>query len=100
MEVEVSKEVKELGTMTLLDHIALLDCLHWTPPVYAKCGEQQPGHGEMECPQYEYCGWCRQHGSCGFINRHKCQILEEGEEVVSTGWDDCDHNLWHNTSNL
>ena len=43
-------------------------------------------------PQYEYCGWCRQHGSYGFISRHKCQMLEDGEEV-NTGWDDHDHDL-------
>ena len=43
VEVEVRKEVEELGKMTLLDRIALLDRPQWTPPVCAKCGEQQPG---------------------------------------------------------
>ena len=93
VEVEVRKEVEELGKMTLLDRIALLDRPHWTPPVCAKCGEQQPGHGEMECPRYEYCGWCRQHGSYGFINRHKCQIVEQ-DDPMSSGWDDRDADLW------
>ena len=93
VEVEVRKEVEELGKMTLLDRIALLDRPHWTPPVCAKCGEQQPGHGEMECPRYKYCGWCRQHGSYGFINRHKCQIVEQ-DDPMSSGWDDRDADLW------
>ena len=91
--MEVRKEIKELGKMTLLDRITLLDCPHWTPPVCAKCGEQQPGHGEMECPQYEYCGWCRQHGSYGFINCHKCQMVEQDDPMAS-GWDDRDADLW------
>ena len=93
VEVEVCKEVEELGKMTLLDRIALLNHPHWTPPVCAKCGEQQPGHGEMECSQYEYCRWCRQHGSYGFINRHKCQMVEQDDPMAS-GWDDCDVDLW------
>ena len=44
VEVEVHKEVEELGKMTLLDRIALLDRPHWTPPVCAKCGKQQLNH--------------------------------------------------------
>ena len=43
MEVEVRKEVKELGKMTLLDRIALLNRPQWTPPVCAKCGERNQG---------------------------------------------------------
>ena len=95
VEVEVRKEVKELGKMTLLDRIALLDHPHWTPSVCAKCGEQQPGHGEMECPQYEYCGWCRQSGSYGFIRRHRCQVMDDGDPLVMD-CDDRDANLWAN----
>ena len=33
VDVEVHKEVEELGKMTLLNRIALLDRLQWTPPV-------------------------------------------------------------------
>ena len=95
VEVEVRKEVEELGKMTLLDRIALLDRPHWTPPVCAKCGEQQPGHGEMECPRYEYCGWCRQSGSYGFIGRHKCQIMDDGNPL-EMDYDDRDADLWAN----
>ena len=97
VEVEVQEEtrveIEDVGKMTLLDWIALLDRPQWTPPVCPKCGEQQPGHGEMECPSYEYCGWCRQQGSYGFISRHKCQIVEQNDPM-SSGWDDCDADLW------
>ena len=95
VEVEVRKEVEELGKMTLLDRIALLDRPHWTPPVCAKCGEQQPGHGEMECPRYEYCGWCKQHGSYGFIGRHRCQVMDDGNPF-EMDFDDRDADLWAN----
>ena len=95
VEVEVRKDVEELGKMTLLDRIALLDRPHWTPPVCAKCGEQQPGHTEVECPRYEYCGWCRQSGSYGFIGRHKCQVMDEGNPL-EMDYDDRDADLWAN----
>ena len=95
VEVEVRKEVEELGKMTLLDRIALLDRPHWTPPVCAKCGEQQPGHGEMECPRYEYCGWCKQSGSYGFIGRHRCQVMDNGNPL-EMDYDDRDADLWAN----
>ena len=95
VEVEVRKEVEELGKMTLLDRIALLDRPHWTPPVCAKCGKQQPGHGEMECPRYEYCGWCRQSGSYGFIGRHRCQVMDDGNPL-EMDYDDRDADLWAN----
>ena len=95
VEVEVRKEVEELGKMTLLDRIALLDRPQWTPPVCAKCGKQQPGHEEMECPQYEYCGWCRQSGSYGFIGRHRCQVMDDGNPL-EMDYDDRDADLWAN----
>ena len=66
-----------------------------TPPVCAKCGEQQPGHGEMECLQYEYCRWCRQSGSYGFIGRHRCQVMDDGNPLVMD-YDDRDTDLWAN----
>ena len=93
VEEEVRVDVGDVGKMTLLDRIALLDRAQWTPPVCPKCGEQEPGHSEMECPRYEYCGWCRQHGSYGFIGRHQCQIVEQ-DDPMSSGWDDRDADLW------
>ena len=101
VEVEVQEEmqveIEDVGKMTLLNRIALLDHPQWTPPVCPKCGEQQPGHREMECPSYEYCGWCRQQGSYGFIGRHKCQFVEE-DDPMSSGWDDRDADLWANNN--
>ena len=99
VEVEVQEEtrveIEDVGKMTLLDRIALLDRPQWTPPVCPKCGEQQPGHGEMECPRYKYCGWCRQSGSYGFIGRHRCQVMDDGN-LLEMDYDDCDADLWAN----
>ena len=95
VDMEVCKEVEELGKMTLLDRITLLNCPDWTPPVCAKCGEQQPGHGEMECLRYEYCGWCRQYRSYGFIGRHRCQVMDDGNPL-EMDYDDRDADLWAN----
>ena len=93
VQEETHVEIKEVGKMTLLDWIVLLNHPQWTPPVCPKCGEQQPGHGEMECPSYEYCTWCRQHGSYRFISRHQCQIIDQ-DDPMSSGWDDHDVDLW------
>ena len=45
VEVEVQEEtqveIEDVGKMTLLDRIALLDHPQWTPPVCPKCSEQQ-----------------------------------------------------------
>ena len=90
---EVTREVQELGEMTLLDRIALLDHPEWTPDHCAKCGNQNPRHVELECPSYEYCNWCRSLGSYGFINRHRCASWNE--DTVSTGWADYDADLYH-----
>ena len=88
-------DVGDTGKMTLLDRIALLDRPQWTPPVCPKCGEQKLGHGEMECPAYEYCGWCRQSGSYGFIARHRCQVMDDGNPL-EMDYDDRDADLWAN----
>ena len=97
--VEVQQEervdVGDTGKMTLLDRIALLDRPQWTPPVCPKCGEQRPGHGEMECPIYEHCGWCGQSGSYGFIGRHRCQVMDDSNPL-EMDCDDRDADLWAN----
>ena len=99
VRVEVQEETRvdvgDVGKMTLLDRIALLDRPHWTPPVCAKCGKQQPGHEEVECLRYEYCGWCKQSGSYGFIGRHRCQVMDDGNPL-EMDYDDRDANLWAN----
>lgn len=93
---EVTKEIQELGQLTLLDRIALLNHPEWTPQACSKCGKQNPGHIEVNCPRYEYCTYCRSFGSYGFISRHKCQRWQDNMDVASTGWDDRDHDLWNN----
>ena len=95
---ETKKEVKDLGKMTLLERIALLERPEWTPPVCVKCSKSDPGHTELECPEYEHCGWCRLSGSFGFRARHKCMAGYEQEEVINDGWGAADkytdQNRW------
>ena len=107
IEVKVTKEVvveeeeprvpvpAGQGTMTLLERIALLDRAEWTPASCVKCGKQDPGHVELECPEYEYCSWCRTSGSYGYLNRHRCGNWADND-VGSDGWDDRDADLYHN----
>ena len=97
VEQEVKKEVEDLGKMTLLERIALLNRPDWTPPACVKCSRSNPGHTELECPEYEYCGWCQTSGSYGFIARHKCTAGYE-EEHREDGWgaadEYADQNRW------
>ena len=95
---EVMREIEDPGNqMSLLERIALLDRPNWTPPQCPKCSRTDPGHTELECPEYEYCGWCRTSGSYGFIARHKCTAGYE-DEHMSNGWgaadEYADQNRW------
>ena len=98
VETEVTRDIGEPGEqLSLLDRIALLDRPEWTPPHCPKCSRSDPGHTELECPEYEYCGWCRTSGSYGFIARHKCTAGYE-DEHMSDGWGAADEyaeqNRW------
>ena len=93
MEMETKKEVKELGQLSLLDQIALLNRPEWTSPHCPKCSRSNPGHTELECPEYEYCGWCRTSGSYGFIARHKCTVGYE-DKHMSNRCNKADAELW------
>ena len=98
IEREVTRDVGEPSEqLSLLDRIALLDRPEWTPPHCPKCSRSDPGHTELECPEYEYCGWCRTSGSYGFIARHKCTAGYE-DENMSDGWgaadEFADQNRW------
>jgi Zinc knuckle len=84
---EVSREVQELGKMTLLDCIALMGRLEWMPPFCNKCGKSNLQHMELDCPRYEYCDWCRQTGAFGFIKKHRCQYVEEEDTHMDKEWD-------------
>ena len=87
---EVTKEIEDSHMqMSLLEHIALLDCPNWTPPQCPKCSRMDPGHTKLECPEYKYCGWCRTSGSYGFIARHRCTAGYE-DEHMSDGWGTAD----------
>ena len=97
VETETKQESGELGQLTLLERIVLLDRPEWTPPRCSKCSRSDPGHAKLECPEYKYCGWCRTSGSYGFIARHKCTAGYE-DEHMSDGWgavdEFADQNRW------
>jgi hypothetical protein len=94
VEEEVRVEVEDLGQMTLLDRIALLDRPMWTPAVCSKCRQQNPRHVEVECSQYEYCHWCKHSGSFGFLKRHACGTFNGDDDNMEYG-DDRDIDLWY-----
>jgi hypothetical protein len=73
----VTREVQDLGKMTLLDRITLLDRLEWTPPMCERCRKKNLKHVKLDCPMYKLCTWCKQSGSLGFIRKHRCQYVEE-----------------------
>jgi hypothetical protein len=86
VDEETTKQVQELGKMTLLDRITLLDKPEWTSPLCNQCGKKDPKHMELDCPKYKWCSWCKQSGSFGFIRKHKCQYIEEQE--TAEDWKD------------
>ena len=98
IETEVKRDIGEPEEQfSLLDRIALLERPEWTPPHCPKCSRSDPGHTELECPEYKYCSWCRTSGSYGFIARHKCTAGYE-DEHMSDGWgaadEYADQNRW------
>ena len=98
VEKEVTQKIAEASRqLTLLEQIALLNRPDWTPPQCPKCSKRDPGHSELGCPEYEYCGWCRTSRSYGFIARHKCTAGYEDEQM-SDGWGAADEyanqNRW------
>jgi hypothetical protein len=95
VEEEVHVKTGDLGTMTLLDRINLLDRPMWTPAVCSKCGQQNPGHIEVECSQYEYCHWCRHSGSYGFLKRCTCGTYTGNDDEDMSYGDDRDNDLWY-----
>jgi hypothetical protein len=92
VQEEVQVETRDLGQMTLLERINLLDHPTWTPAVCSKCSQQNLGHIEVECPQYEYCHWCKTRGSYRFVKQHASSMYKD--KVLSND-DECDHNLWY-----
>jgi hypothetical protein len=92
VEEEVQVDVGDQGQLSLIDRINLLDCPSWTPQVCSKCGQQNPGHVEVECVQYEYCHWCRTSGSYRFRQRHACIAWNEDEGMED---DNHEHDDWY-----
>ena len=63
--------------MMLLECIALLDCIKYSPTHCTKCSHQNPEPLEMECPTYEHCISCYQWGPRGFIRCHSCSTVSD-----------------------
>jgi hypothetical protein len=95
VEEEVCVEVGDVGQMSLLDRINLLDRPTWTPTVCSKCRQQNPGHIEVECSQYEYCHWCKHSGSYSFLKRHTCGTYTGDNNKDMSYGDDRDNDLWY-----
>jgi hypothetical protein len=94
-EEEVPRvQVPDQGTLSLMERIDLMNKQEWTPTVCTKCGKQEPGHSEVECPEYEYCSWCKTTGAAGFIARHRCTIYMDADNLED-GWNNGDEDLYH-----
>ena len=74
---QVFSEVVQGEEMSLLERIALLDRIEYSPSHCAKCGRQNPEHLEMECPMYEQCIKCYCWGPRGFVTRHSCRAASD-----------------------
>jgi hypothetical protein len=92
VEEETQVDIGDRGQLSLIDRINLLDHPSWTLQVCSKCREQNPGHIEVECVQYEYCHWCRTSGSYGFRQRHACSSWDKVEGAED---DNCEHDVWY-----
>ena len=66
--------------MTLTERLALMDKPDWAPALCKKCFRHNPGHMELDCPQYEQCQRCYCHGTRGFVRRHACRVQAEEDE--------------------
>ena len=74
--------------MTLAERLALMDKPDWAPTLCKKCFRHNPGHMELDCPQYEQCQRCYCHGTRGFVRRHACRVQAEEDEDMDYDVDD------------
>ena len=70
-------EVVQHEEMLLLEHVSLLNRIEYSPSHCAKCGCQDLGHLEMECPMYEQCIKCYCWGPRGFVLCHSCRAVSD-----------------------
>ena len=103
VQVQVAEEkVEEVlpplsrETLTLLEHIDLLDRQEWTPEVCDICGRVNAKHSRLECPLYERCDHCRGTGSYGYNKTHTCYAAKEGYMIIDTDHNECDYDLYWN----
>ena len=66
--------------MMLTERIALMDKPDWALALCKKFFRHNPGHMELDCPQYEQCQRCYCHGTHGFVRRHACRVQAEEDE--------------------
>ena len=57
-----------------------MDKPDWAPALCKKCFRHNPGHMELDCPQYEQCQRCYRHGTRGFTRHHACGVQAEEDE--------------------
>jgi hypothetical protein len=86
------KKVQELPPLTLLEKVALMRSMEWTPEVCSSCWRCNTGHREQECPQKERCLKCGGMGPYGYIHRHVCQIWLGDRDVFMD--EDVDYKYW------
>ena len=74
---QVFGEVVQQEQMSLLECIALLNHIEYSPLHCTECGCQNPEHLEMECPMYKLCIKCYIWGPRGFVKCHSCSTVSE-----------------------
>ena len=79
LEVITSRVGKDADgeRMTLLECIALLNRIEYSPTHCAKCSRQNLEHLEMEYSMYKQCIGCYQWGPRDFIKCHSCSTVSD-----------------------
>ena len=66
--------------MMLTERLALMDKPDWAPALCKKCFRHNPGHMELDYPQYEQCQRCYSWGPRGSVRCHACRVQAEEDE--------------------
>ena len=68
--------------MSLTEWITLLDKPDWAPVLCHKCFRHNPGHTELDCPQYEQGQRCYSWGPHSSVHCHACHVQAEEDEDI------------------
>ena len=66
--------------MMLSKCLALMDKPDRAPALCKKCFRHNPGHMELDCPQYEQCQRCYSWGPRSSVRHHACHVQAEEDE--------------------